>query len=161
MAGVRPARFADIPQIRKLAAEAYSDSRFAGTVPFDRDILTKTLVSIIGRNAPEPGTSLVVVGTDEAGEVRSVFAGVVAPLYECLGALMASNIIWYASKGCSPRLSMGVFDYFMEWVEQSPNPVLHRYVMSDGIISNHHAIGALLVRKRGFRLAGGLYEKGI
>ncbi|GAB5434806.1 MAG: hypothetical protein EpisKO_41760 [Epibacterium sp.] len=158
---VRPARLQDIPQIRKLAAEAYAQSRYASGLGMDLDVLTKVLISFITLQADKPGEGLVVVGEDEEGEICSIFAGVVATLYHCLDALMASNAIWYAQRGCHPDLSLGVLDYFVDWVEQSEHPVLHRYVITDGIIDNHHAIGALLVRKRGFRLAGGVYEKGI
>lgn len=158
---VRAARLQDIPEIRRLAAEAYSQSRYASSIGMDLDVLTKVLISFISLQTDTPGSGIVVVGLDDKDAICALFGGVVASLYHCLGALMASNVIWYAKSGCHPDLSLGVLDYFVEWVEQSRHPILHRYVITDGIIDNHHAIGALLVRKRGFRLAGGVYEKGI
>lgn len=158
---IRAARMTDIPAIRALAQKAYFASSFADKVNLDLEALNKVLISVIGQQSEKPGKGLVVVGEDETGKIRAIFAGLVSPLYECLTALMATNVIWYAEKGCSAHLSLGVFDHFMEWVEQSSQPVLHRYVISDAIVPNHHAVGALLVRKRGFRVAGGLYEKGI
>ena len=160
-AGVRPAKFEDIPSIRRLLRQAHAESRFGESVLLSPEVLTKALISGISTQQDRPGKGLVVVAEDDHGEICAIFAGAVSALYECLDALMATSIIWYARPGCSPRLSMGVFDYFVRWVEGSEHPILHRYIISDAIQKNHHAIGALLVRKRGFRLAGGLYEKGI
>ena len=155
---IRAALFADIPEITRLCASALEQSHYAGQFGMDVGALKRVAMECIGQHSEKPGSGRIVVADNGEG-LEAIFVGFVRPLYECLSGLIASNILWYAEPGASARSAMGVLDHFIEWADRADHPVLHRYVISDAII-NHNAAGALLVRNRGFRVAGGIYEKG-
>ena len=159
MVTIREARFADIPEIIRLCGLALKESRYSPRFGMDKAALKRVALECIAQHSDKPGAGRVVVA-DNGEQLEAIFVGFVRPLYECLSALIASNLIWYAQPGCSARSAMGVLDHFTEWADRADYPVLHRYGVSDAI-TNHNAVGALLVRNRGFRLAGGFYEKGI
>ncbi|UWQ30267.1 hypothetical protein [Leisingera sp. M523] len=159
MVTIRAARFADIPEITRLCRLALEKSHYCPRFGLDKDALKRVALECIGQHSNKPGSGRIVVA-DNGDQLEALFVGFVRPLYECLSALIASNLIWYAQPGASARSAMGVLDHFTEWADRADYPVLHRYGVSDAI-TNHNAVGALLTRNRGFRLAGGFYEKGI
>lgn len=156
---IRSAKFADIPEITRLCGLALDQSHYRTRFGMDEAALKRVTLECIGQHSDKPGSGLIAVA-DNGEQLEALFVGFVRPLYECLSALIASNMIWFAQPGASARSAMGVLDHFIEWADRSDHPVIHRYGVSDAII-NHNAVGALLVRNRGFRLAGGIYEKGI
>lgn len=160
MVEIRKAKFADIPEFRRMMFKALDASHYNGVAHIDKDAFRRGASEMIQNQTDTPGTSMTMVAEDGAGGLCAVFSGVVQPLYQCMTMKVASNLIWYAEPGASGRAGLGVLDAFMAWADQDGQPVLHRYGISDAII-NHHAIGALLVRRRGFRLAGGIYERGL
>lgn len=155
---IRAARFSDIPEITRLCGLALEQSHYSPRLGLDKSALKRVALECIAQHSDKPGSGRVVVA-DNGDHLEAIFAGFVRPLYECLSALIASNLIWYAQPGASARSAMGVLDHFTKWADRADYPVLHRYGVSDAIV-NHNAVGALLIRKRGFQLAGSFYEKG-
>jgi hypothetical protein len=140
---------------------ALASSKFAGRVDIDRVALRRVAVDLISRQTETPQCNgRVVVADTGAGGLSAVFVGFVQPLYACLNVSVAADLIWFAEPGSGARASLGVLDAFIEWADSADHPVIHRYAITDAI-TNPDAIGALLTRRHGFRLVGGLYEKGL
>ena len=158
---IRAARFSDIPEIRRLMDLALASSKFAGRVHIDRNALRRVAMDLISGQTEAPQCNgRVIVAEKSGGGLSALFVGFVQPLYACLDVSVASDLIWFAEPGSGARASLGVLDAFIDWADSADHPVLHRYAITDAI-TNPDAIGALLTRRHGFGLVGGLYEKGL
>ena len=153
---IRPAKFVDIPKIVELLGTATSESKYATTAPLNREQAKRVLVECIGVQADKPGSAMCFIA-ERDGELIGIFLGVVRMLYECLDALMISNLVWYVTKDAGGRAALRLFDAFNEWADQAPGHKIYRYGLTDAF--KEPELMAKLMARRGYRQSGVLMEK--
>lgn len=153
---IRAAKFADIPEIVRLAKEALSRSKYADIANLEPVMVKDAAFYCIANHAPRPGGALAVVA-DTGDHLEGMFIGVVRPFYECLDIKVASNLIWYSSPSASANAGLGMERYFRRWANLAEGRVLIRYGLNDAI-NGPMRIGRILERQ-GFAHVGNMYEK--
>lgn len=150
----RLARSADIPAIVALTQEAHKRSRYR-KLPFNKGQCTEAVRRYLGLGLP-PSIGATAVFVDD--KVDAVLGAVCLPLYECLGALLITDVFWFARKGASPKSGVAVLNAFHDWAAKSQGPYVIRQGVVDFIADDPERAGRLLDR-RGFRRAGLIFEK--
>lgn len=149
----RLARHRDIPAIVDLAKEAHGRSAYKH-VGFDDQAATRAVQRHIGMGLPPSIGSAAIFVAGEDG-ISAALAAICAPLYECLGALLITDVFWYAGGG---RGGVEVLDAFHDWASLCKSPYVVRQGVTD-FISDSPDRAATLLTRRGLRKAGYIFEK--
>ena len=150
---VRPALFADIPQIVELGKEALRRSKYAGFAELQVGEMRAVLAEAIA--GASKGRSVVLV-SERHDAVQGVLVGAVTPLY-CTDVLMASNQFFYVAESGAATAALRLLRAFTRWVEQSDRKVVYRMHMNDAITD----LGQLdkMMIAAGFSMSGLVYER--
>lgn len=143
---IRAAHYQDIPAILSLGLEAWQESRFSEAGTIDEQSAKGVLYGLISGAG---GNVAVLVSQN----VDGVIIGGVTPLYEVTDVPVLTHHLWYVAPGARPGLAMALLDALHEWA----GPVLKRHLVHDAIVDPEKS--RKLFERRGYRLAGYLYEK--
>lgn len=153
MIEIRPARFADIPSLVRLAEEALAASRYAGFANLQTADVKATAAEAISRSSE--GHAILFVA-DNGDRIEGCFLGTITPLYST-DVLVASNVFFYASASARKTTALRLLRTFMAWAEQVDGKLIYRFGMSDAVC-NLEKLGRMM-ESAGFRLCGGTYER--
>lgn len=143
---IRPAHYQDIPAILSLGLRAWQESRFSEAGQIDE---AKAKGILYGAISGAGARTAVLVSND----VDGIIIGAITPLYEVSNIEVVTHHLWYAAPGAKPGLAMELLDALHEWA----GPVLKRHLVHDAIVDPEKS--RKLFERRGYRLAGYLYEK--
>lgn len=145
---IRTARNQDIKQIVALGQMAWGESRFSEAsgvdVPLSKGILLNTIA----------GDTTAAIVSEENGILDGVILGNVSNMYEVTDLPVVTHHLWYVTPGARPGTAMKLLDALHDWAGPS---TLKRHLVHDAIVDPEKS--RKLFERRGYRLAGYLYEK--
>jgi len=142
---IREALFQDIPKIIALGKQAVGESRISEICSVDEPLAKAVLMSAI--SGP---SSAVFVDTNVSG----VIVGNIAPMYEVTDLNVVTHHLWYVAPGARPGTAMKLLDALHDWAGPT---AIKRHLVHDMIVDPEKS--RKLFERRGYRLAGYLYEK--
>lgn len=155
---IRPAKFADIPEVVRLAHELVEMSRYGDVAVLDVAETKKVAMSCISQQTDTPGSGMTLV-SDTGEGLNGMFVGIVRPFYEVCDIYMASNLIWHVSPGADARIAARLLKAFEKWASKADRKVIFRVGLSDAITDPVRA--GKILQRCGLRLSGAVYEKEI
>ena len=153
---IRAAKFSDIPRLIELMADGYSRSRYRERSAFDPKEARSLLMNCIQRHgSPGEGGSTVMV----SDPVESFIIGIMERVYFVGTALVAKDLLFYATEKSSPFDSVGLLNAYVDWAKANPK-VIEIQLSATDIIEETGAAEAMY-RHMGFRRSGALYERSV
>jgi len=145
---IRTARNQDIKAIVVLGQIALAESRFSEICGVDVPLAKGILLSAIASD-----TTAAIV-SEENGIIDGVILGNVSNMYEVTDLPVVTHHLWYVTPGARPGTAMKLLDALHDWA--GPDN-LKRHLVHDMIVDPEKS--RKLFERRGYRLAGYLYEK--
>lgn len=148
----RMARQSDCSGVVSLARQAHTASRYRD-IPFNEEACLDAVRRHVGMGLPPSNgaTALFVAGEDQ---IEAALGAMCYPLYECLGAIVITDVFWYGENGSG----LAVLREFHRWAEKCGSPYVLRQGVTDFILTDPDRTGAVLARQ-GFRRAGHIFER--
>lgn len=154
---IRAATFSDIPRLFELMQEMHQRSRYAALSALDEKLTKATFMQSIQRHGGKTSGGTLVMVAEKDGTVEAFIIGILAPIYEVGVKLQATDYLFYASDKSSPRAAGKLLDSVIAWADENPRVKVQFYGVNDAIGDFTRA--ARLFTRRGFRLAGAIYER--
>jgi hypothetical protein len=150
---VRSAKFADIPRLCELIAEAHARSVYADRAALDESAFKKLCIN--SARIHGQGGCLFVAERD--GLAEGFIIGVVDRIYGILKAHYATDVLFIAAERADPRDAGRLLDAFLGWADSVPSVIEVRLGVSDAIGPWERT--AKLYRRKGLRQDGAQFVK--
>lgn len=155
---IRPAQFADIPEIVGLCKAARERSIYCPFANVDEQRTKEVLFQMIARHDPTPKAhASYVLVSENRDKVDGVLVGYCTWLYETMDVLLATDIFWFVPEKGGPRAAQLLAKAFAGWAERAPCAVVLRHGVTDAISDPDRS--AKMLDRMGMRRAGYIYER--
>lgn len=155
---IRPAMFADIPQIALLMRTAFDEAGLSRFGRIEDDRLKQMLESAIGAHGQitEGGTFFMVAHNGVL--LDGVFLGLLQRFYFVTDFLEATDLIFYARKTANQRSAAGLMRAWLDWLDGMKGGPVKVVRQADSSLTPRGRAGALF-RRKGFEPVGTIYGK--
>lgn len=150
---LRVAKFADIPAIYEIIAEAHARSRYKDITGIDERGTKGLIMQSIQRHGGDTVGSTFVAVADTGERVEGFIIGVLQPLYLIGDTIEATDLFWLCRPGAHALTAKRLLAAMHKWV---PPSAIIRHGNTDAITSAE-ASGRIL-RQVGLRQTGQVYE---
>jgi hypothetical protein len=153
----RAANFVDIPHVARLYAEAHARSVYAGT-GFDLIEAKQLFARALNRHGHmNIGGSLFLV-SEADGEVRGFMIGILDPVYPCVKALMATDLLFVMGEGADPADARQMIRRLIAWAEANPKVVEVHLGVTNAIVDWQRT--AKFYARLGLEQCGAMFRRG-
>lgn len=157
---IRAAKFVDAREMLRLGQEAARASRYAAFASLNDVQAKRAIVESVQRQQGKPGEGATIcVVADNGVSLEGLLIGTAFPLYHGLDVLLATDIIWFASKAAHATTGLRLLRAFHKWAERHEGSIVIRHGMTDAIGEPDRVASAF--KAAGFRACGHVYEKEI
>lgn len=155
---VRPARFADLPRLVEIMAEAYEQTHYArnGLVGFEPAAARSIIGQSIQRHGAPTASGRYVAVTERGGRAEAFIIGVVDRIYHVGDRCSATDLFWLRSPASPATDGVKLLPGFVAWAKHHPLVVEITCGTTD-ILGDHRRVGRVLQRA-GFTPYGSIYR---
>lgn len=159
---VRDAKFVDVPAIVTLLQDAFSRSHYAGKDLGGVDVgeAKRLLIAGIQRHGQKNGGSCFVQVSERNGTIHGIIFGTLARVQAIGTALMATDVMWYASEAVEPADPYKLMKNMVEWAKSCPSVIEIRCATTAIIRDDPEATGIILERL-GLEKYGRIYRASV
>ena len=158
MTTIRPARFADVPELVDMLVEQQRASVYADKVAVDRKHTRQLLAAMVHRHGGiHDGATCVFVAEDGDGRVCGFTAGALARVYLIGVELMAQDAFLVVAAKAPKTAMLRLIDAYIGWAEMSPK-VREIQLSHSGAIDGAERMASVF-RRRGFEPFGRSYRR--
>jgi len=144
----------------RLCQEATAASRYAAFSQLNDTQTKRALVEAVQRQKDQPDNGATICAVADNGTcLEGLLIGTAFPLYHGLDVLLATDIIWFASKSAHATTGLRLLRAFHKWAERHEGSIVIRHGMTDAIGEPERVASAF--KAAGFRACGHVYEKEI
>ncbi len=155
---IRDGRFGDGPRIADMLAGLHARSRYADVCKMDPRLARSLVMQSIQRHGGTgAGATCVFVSEDATGTAQGFLIGVLQPLYLLGDRLEAQDVFFHCSAAADPADAARLVEAFTGWAECNPDVAAIKLSATD--VVDPTARVEKLFRRKGYRLAGVIYER--
>ncbi len=152
---IRPAKFADTPDIEGLIRNTHSRSKYASRMAMHEKSLNSLVMGLIaGQNQNGPQASFIHV-SERDGKVVGFMAGSLTRVYNVGDRFVASDV-FLINEGASGSDTLRMIDAYIEWASSNPKVIEVGLSWSDAVPGSAKIRD--LYRRKGFTRVGEMYE---
>lgn len=153
---VRAARFADIPRLAELYAEAHARSIYA-EYPFDVVEAKQFFARSLQRHGHHNyGGSLVLV-SEKAGKVEGFIVGYIDQVYPAIKAYHVTDLLFFMSERADPRDAKEMVRQVDAWGGDAPRPMRAFFGVTDAVVDWQRS--AKFYQRLGYEQCGALFQR--
>lgn len=153
---VRTAKFADIPRITDIMADAHRRSRDGDRTTFDEQQAKQLLARSIQRHGQTNYMGSLVLVSERGGVVRGFVIGILDQVYPCLKELKVTDLLFIFDEGAEPRDAGKMIAELTRWGRNNPRVIKVLLGITDDLVDWRRA--GTLYERAGLEPCGGFYR---